>query len=100
MKTSVDYNQKRALTVKFLAPTNYRGARISITEKKRYSQHKTNKITLSYDYEIGNVLDQALNFLDEKYEGAVSGYSGLKDEYIILMDWYANGINKLTDLSK
>ena len=98
MTTSVNYKQSRILTVKYLAPTNYRGSRISITEKKRYSEHKTNKITLSYDYEISNVLDQALNFLEEKYKGAVSGYSGLKDEYIIIMNWTeSNGI--YTDLS-
>jgi len=87
MTTSLNYNQSRILTVKFLAPTNYRGSRISITEKKRYSEHKINKKILSYDYEIGNVLDQALNFLEEKYKGAISGYSGLKDEYIIIMNW-------------
>ena len=46
------------LSVKYIGPSNARGTRLKI-ESKRFNQ----SITLSYDYKIGNIRDQAIQFL-------------------------------------
>jgi hypothetical protein len=74
---SQDYPRFRAMLVKYHGPTNHRGSQVSITdlyEKMRHAQQndaeycsgprKTKtRISLSYDYEIGNPLEQALTWL-------------------------------------
>lgn len=61
-----DLPNYRQFKVTFLAPTNHRGARVKITEPKRFVDGKTISVTLSYDYAIGDIEDQALNYLLEK----------------------------------
>ena len=48
-------------SVKYIGPSNSRGSRLKI-ESKRFGQ----SITLSYDYKIGNIKDQAVQYLQSK----------------------------------
>jgi len=49
------------IAVKYLGPTNSRGSRIKL-ESKRFKQ----SITLSYDYRVGNGVNQAMEYLEQK----------------------------------
>jgi hypothetical protein len=49
------------ISVKYIGPSNSRGTRLKI-ESKRFNQ----SITLAYDYRIGNIRDQAVQFLQSK----------------------------------
>ena len=46
------------IEARFLGPTNFKGARV-----KLISYVFNESITLNYDYEIGNIRDQASNWL-------------------------------------
>ena len=87
----------RAIEVKFLSPTNNRGARIKITDN--YVDKKESKI-FSYCYRTGNVLQQAINIL--QFNGAnVVCRAYNKDNYIINIDNWADefiNINKLKNI--
>lgn len=48
----------RLFRVDFKSPTNHRGARVTIEDL-----NDGTKITLSYDYEKGNITSQAINHL-------------------------------------
>lgn len=61
-----DLPNYRQFKVTFLGPTNYRGSRVKISEPKRFVDGKTISVTLSYDYAIGDIEQQALNYLLEK----------------------------------
>lgn len=61
-----DLPNYRQFKVTFLGPTNHRGARVKISEPKRFVDGKTISVTLSYDYAIGDIEQQALNYLLEK----------------------------------
>jgi hypothetical protein len=61
-----DLPNYRQFKVTFLGPTNYRGARVKISEPKRFVDGKTISVTLSYDYAIGDIEQQALNHLLQK----------------------------------
>jgi hypothetical protein len=49
------------ISVKYMGPTNTRGTKLKI-ESKRFNQ----SVTLSYDYQIGNILDQAVQYLQQR----------------------------------
>ena len=49
------------ISVKYIGPSNSRGTRLKI-ESKRFGQ----SITLSYDYKIGNIKDQAVQYLQSR----------------------------------
>ena len=59
-----DLPNYRQFKVTFLSRTNHRGARVKITEPKRFTDGKTISVTLSYDYAIGDIEQQAVNHLD------------------------------------
>ena len=84
----------RAIEVKFLGPTNYRGARIKLTDN--YNDKKESTI-FSYCYKIGNVLQQAVNILESNGAKIVCRAS-TKHSYILNIDNWSNefiNINKL-----
>ena len=56
----------RQFKVTFVGPTNHRGARVKISEPKRFVDGKNVSVILSYDYEIGDIQQQALNHLIQK----------------------------------
>ena len=61
-----DLPNYRQFKITYLPPTNYRGSRIKITEPKRFVDGKTISVTLSYDFAIGDIEQQGLNYLIEK----------------------------------
>jgi len=79
------YNNTITFSVKFLGATNNKGSRVKISEIKRYQEQKNNSITLDYNYQIGDVLSQGLEYLEKK--GAkIVGYSSTVNEYLIFCD--------------
>ena len=85
---SNDYTQFRAFKVKFLGPTNNRGARITITEPSatRFEGIKSRK-TFSYDYFTGDVLKQGMDTL-YRMGFNLKGYAQTEtgDAYMIMCD--------------
>lgn len=80
--TTNKYNNTITFSIKFLGATNNRGSRVKITELKRYQDQKNNSIVLDYDYQIGDVLTQGIDYLEKK--GAkILGYSSTVNEYLI-----------------
>ena len=94
---SNDYTQFRAFKVKFLGPTNNRGARITITEPSatRFEGIKSRK-TFSYDYFTGDVMKQGINTL-ERMGFNVQGYAQMDGKTHVEMqirterEWRADG---------
>ena len=83
-----DTPQLRAFKVKFLGPTNHRGARITITEPSatRFEGIKSRR-TFSYDYATGDVLKQGIETL-VRMGFNVQGYAQTEtgDAYTIVCD--------------
>ena len=79
----------RKFNISYLSPTNYRGARVKISEPKRFNDDKTVSITLSYCYKTGDILKQALSHLLELGFKPVARCSEYK-YYTILCDNWAN----------
>jgi len=90
------YNIKntRAIEVKFLAPTNYKGARIKLTDN--YTDVKKSTI-FSYCYKVGNVLQQAVNILERNGANIVCRASN-KDNYIINIDNWSDEFIQINEL--
>ena len=83
MKTEeTKHGNTRVFKVKYLSPTNYLGSRVKITESR---MQKTDTAQMSYNYEIGNVLEQAVKYI--KSLGInVLGYGSDNDFYYIFSD--------------
>lgn len=77
----------RVFKVKYVPPTNTRGSRVQIKETKRYNDQKDDKVVLSYDYQIGDILEQALQYLDSKGFEIVARGSELDHYYILVDSW-------------
>ena len=84
----------RAIEVTFLGPTNYRGARIKITDN--YNDKKVSKI-FSYCYRTGNVLQQAIDILEFNGANIVCRASN-KDNYIINIENWGNEFINIKEL--
>lgn len=79
----------RCIQVKFLGPTNTRGARVKLTESRLSSK---DSITLNYSYEIGDGLKQAEKYLKEKVGINCIGYTSLGNGlYLILSNSWMRG---------
>lgn len=77
----------RVFKVKYIGPTNTRGSRVEIKEIKRFNGQKDDKVTLSYDYQIGDILEQALQYLDSKGFEIVARGSEYNHYYILVDSW-------------
>lgn len=75
----------RQFKVTFCGPTNSLGARVKVTEPARFNGDKNVSVTLSYDYAIGDIAEQALDLLNGLGFKAVARCSD-KDSYTILCD--------------
>ena len=84
----------RKFNISVLHPTNERGTRVKITEPKRYNNDKTQKVVLSYDYEIGDIGQQALNYLIKQGFKPIARCSE-NDFYTILCDNWAEDFIEL-----
>ena len=76
----------RAIQVRFLGPTDYKGARVKLTDTLGIIERP---ITIGFDYAEQGALGTALAFLREQgwdVDGARSVELG-KDSLIVLRDW-------------
>ena len=64
------YANFRTFTVKFLGATDFRGERVKITD----TRHKQSKI-LSYDYQMGNIAEQSITWLENNLGINIIGFS-------------------------
>ena len=69
---------KHIIKVKFLGPTNHRGARI-----KLYSGRYNQSVTLDYSYHVGNVYNQAAMWLNYNGFEPLAMGEGREHYYII-----------------
>ena len=77
----------RVLKVAFVAPTNTRGARIKIYEEKRDNDDNTKAKMFSYDYQTGDVLQQALNILLNNGWKPICRGSEFNNYFILCDNW-------------
>jgi hypothetical protein len=86
----------RKFNVYILGPTNHLGTRVKITEPKRYYNDETSSVILPYDYEIGNIANQALQYLIKKGFNPVARCSEYKCYTILCDNWGKDYINLKT----
>ena len=79
----------RAIRVKYLPPTNYKGSRIKIIEERF---ERVDTFTMPFDYAIGNGTKQAIQYLQNKGINLI-GKSELKGETILFSDSWQMGNN-------
>lgn len=80
----------RIIKVKFLGATDYTGSRVKIYETKRFNDDKTQSKVFSYDYAVGNILQQAIGILKENGFNIVGTGSEFDNYYIICDNWGEN----------
>tara|TARA_R110000751_G_scaffold2473_1_gene13439 strand:- start:1089 stop:1415 length:327 start_codon:yes stop_codon:yes gene_type:complete len=85
-----DLSNFRKINVTFLAPTNYKGARIKLTEPKSFEDGKSTAVIISYDYGSGGMVQQALDYLVDKGFNPVSRSSEYNMDTILCDNWGDN----------
>ena len=75
-------NNMRAIKVKYLAPTNYKGSRIKIIEERF---ERVDTFTMPFNYAIGNGTEQAIQHLQNKGINLI-GKAEVKGETILFSD--------------
>ena len=88
----------RQIKVKFISPTNHRGARIKIYEPKRYNDDSTQSKTFSYSYKYGDIHEQAYNILMSNGWNVLSTASEA-NEYIFLCDNWGEDFKSISELN-
>lgn len=92
-----DLKHYRQIKVKFLPVTEHKGARIKIWESRFSNTQRTISKTFSYDYEIDDVLDQAIHLLQRNGWKPV-GRATEREYYTILCDAYGDNFPSITKL--
>jgi hypothetical protein len=83
----------QAIEVKYISPTNTRGSRVQLKDTRLNT-----KITLSYDYEIGSVLGQAIKHLENNgYNIVCYSNNRANDTYTIMVDSIDNTFKNIKD---
>ena len=80
----------QAIELKFLGATNTRGSRLKLKDMRFNTS-----VTLNYDYEVGNVITQATQYLESKGYIVVCYSSNHNDTYFIMCDSIDNSFIKL-----
>ena len=80
--------QVRMFEVKFLGPTDTRGARVVVKDTRRRPERR---VYLSYDYAVGDILKQAEQFLGERGI-ACSHYGGVRGAYFLMSENFVTEI--------
>ena len=96
--TTERINNFRQIKVKYISPTNSRGSRVCIYEPKRYGRDKTQRVYLSYNYEIGCIQEQAKVYLEERGFNIIGRASELEN-YIFFCDNWGEKFIELNSLS-
>lgn len=97
MKKVHEIQNFRMIKVSFVAPTNSRGARIKLTETKRYNEQKTETKIFSYCYQTGDTEQQAFDILTKNGFDIVARCSDV-DNYIILCNNWGEDFKKINEL--
>tara|TARA_A100001201_G_scaffold137318_1_gene127097 strand:+ start:444 stop:755 length:312 start_codon:yes stop_codon:yes gene_type:complete len=84
----------RIFEVKYLAPTNHKGSRVSISEPRNQGTSHTKRVTLSYDYATGDILTQAVQHL-QSIGMNVTGKGDAGDKYIVTCDNFGEDFQEL-----
>jgi len=81
-KDGKGYNHHRAFRVKYISPTNHRGARVGILDL-RYN----NNTIISFSYTLSNICEMAIEYL-EKQGIKITGflYNEISHEYYVMTD--------------
>jgi hypothetical protein len=87
----------RQIKVKFLGPTNSRGARIKIYEPSRFNDRPTYSKIFPYCYSTGDIKAQAIDILQANGFEIVATASEYQSE-IILCDNWADNYKDLNEL--
>ena len=87
MKTINEMQNLRMIKVTFLAPTNTRGARVKIYETNRYYDDKTESKTFSYDYQIGDIQQQAFEILTKNGFNVICRASEFNNYVLLCQNW-------------
>ena len=84
------FSNLRTFDVKIIPATNYRGTRVKIFDN-RHSQSKT----LGYDYQVGNIAEQAITWLENNLSIDIIGFSHIDKtgHYILITDNFDKLIN-------
>jgi len=85
------------IKVCYVPPTNTRGTMIKIFETKRYNDQKTQSKKFSYDYQIGDVAEQAFDILVRNGFNVIGRASQL-DYYVFFCDNWSNEFIEVKDL--
>ncbi len=88
----------RQIKVKYISPTNNRGARVKIYEPKRYNNDSTQSKTFSYSYKYGDIQKQAYKILISSGWNVICSASEAK-EYIFLCDNWAEDFKLISELN-
>ena len=88
-----DLDRHRGLQVYFIGPTDHRGARVCIKDLRR-----GDRVVLPYSYEHGDILQQAYEYLQAKFEWSVDhGFTA--DFNVVLADTTKGYILSTTDFN-
>ena len=99
MKKAFEVPNFRVIRVSFLGATNNSGSRIKLSEVKRYNDDKTKSKIFSYDYRIGDTMEQAFEILVRNGWNIVCRASD-NDAYMFLCDNWAEDFKKIEDLKQ
>tara|TARA_R100001460_G_scaffold19991_2_gene41568 strand:- start:3715 stop:4011 length:297 start_codon:yes stop_codon:yes gene_type:complete len=94
MKNLADVQTLRQIKVKFLGPTNHRGARVKIFEPGRWAGDKTESITVPFSYSAGGADKQAFNLLTANGFNIVAK-ADTSEELVFLCDNWDENFVKL-----
>jgi hypothetical protein len=86
MQNITEIKNYRQFKVKYLGATSRRGSRVKIYEPKRYNDDKVQSVTLPYDYEISDICQQAINWLNENGFTKIVARCSEFENYILLVD--------------
>ena len=89
----IEITNTRSIFVKYLGPTNHKGGRIKLIDKYRNNESKI----FPYSYDFGNVLEQAVNIL-ENNGAKIICRSSITDFYIINIENWGEDFLNIKDL--
>ena len=88
----------RQIKVKFISPTNHRGAKVKIYEPKRYKDDSIQSKVFSYSYADGDIQEQAYKILISNGWNVLSSASEV-NEYIFLCDNWGEDFKLISELN-
>ena len=88
----------RQINVYYVSPTNHRGARICIEEKKRHNDAPTERKYFPYNYKIGDVINQGIKILQDNGFNIICRTEDA-EKYTILVDNWNDDYIRIKNLT-